>query len=57
VQPICACFAVTHFHKLFSPFWLPEEIKSGLKLGNDAIFGAEYFVFRVAIQKLEVQDI
>jgi len=24
VQPIYARFTVTHFHKLFSPFWLPE---------------------------------
>jgi hypothetical protein len=24
VKPICACFTVTHFHKLLSPFWLPK---------------------------------
>jgi len=24
MQPICACFTVTDFHKLFSPFWLPK---------------------------------
>jgi hypothetical protein len=25
VQPICTCFTVTHFHKLFSSFWSPKE--------------------------------
>ena len=31
MQPICACFTVTHFHKLFSPFWLPKgKMLSGL---------------------------
>jgi hypothetical protein len=24
MQPISACFTVTHFLKLFSPFWLPK---------------------------------
>jgi len=24
VQPICTCFTAIHFHKLFSPFWLPK---------------------------------
>ena len=36
---------------------IQEEIKSRLKLGMLAIFGAESFVLQVAIQKLKDYDI
>jgi siroheme synthase len=36
---------------------IQEEIKSRLKSGNACLFGAEYFVFQFAIQKIEDQDI
>jgi len=38
--------------------FIPEEIKSTLRSGNIVLsFGAESFIFQVAIQKFKDQDI